>query len=66
MRFLQVSAYESVISKGGKVGDKQLVTLIELLMNLLVKLDGVFADGDVKLKRRMQVFVFFNTSFPIA
>lgn len=51
----QVSAYESIISKGGKVGDKQLVTLIELLMNQLVKLDGIFADGDVKLKRRMQV-----------
>lgn len=51
----QVSAYESVTSKGGKVGDKQLVTLIELLMNQLVKLDGIIADGDVKLQRRMQV-----------
>lgn len=51
----QVSAYESVMSKGGKVGDKQLVTLIELLMNQLVKLDGIYADGDVKEKRRMQV-----------
>ncbi|KAL8148235.1 hypothetical protein AgCh_005551 [Apium graveolens] len=51
----QVSAYESIISKGGKVGEKQLVTLFDLLMNQLVKLDGIFADGDVKEKKRMQV-----------
>lgn len=51
----QVSALESVISKGGKVAEKQVLTLIELLMNQLLKLDGIIADGDVKLQRRMQV-----------
>lgn len=65
MGIVQVSAYESIISKGKNVGDKQLETLIELLMNQLVKLDGIFADGDVKLKRRTQVYVSFNTSFSI-
>lgn len=52
---LQVSAYESIISKGGKVNEKDVVNLIELLMNQLLKLDGIMADGDVKLQRKMQV-----------
>lgn len=32
-----------------------MLMLIELLMNELLKLDAVMADGDVKLQRRMQV-----------
>ncbi|XP_071734294.1 BAG family molecular chaperone regulator 1-like isoform X2 [Rutidosis leptorrhynchoides] len=51
----QVSALESVISKGGKVAEKTLLNLIELLMNQLLKLDGIMAEGDVKLQRKMQV-----------
>ncbi|KAI7756901.1 hypothetical protein M8C21_014857 [Ambrosia artemisiifolia] len=51
----QVSAHESVISKGGKVAEKALLILIELLMNQLLKLDEITAEGDVKLQRKMQV-----------
>ncbi|KAL5727703.1 hypothetical protein ACHQM5_000868 [Ranunculus cassubicifolius] len=51
----QVSALESVISKGGKVAETTVLNLIELLMNQLIKLDGIFVDGDVKLQRKMQV-----------
>ncbi|KAI7728412.1 hypothetical protein M8C21_033146 [Ambrosia artemisiifolia] len=51
----QVSAIESVISKGGKVAEKTLLNVIELLMNQLLKLDGITVDGDVKLQRKMQV-----------
>jgi len=51
----QVSALESVISKGGKVAEKTVLNLIELLMNQLLKLDGIVTDGDVKLQRKMQV-----------
>nr|GMC98479.1 BAG family molecular chaperone regulator 1-like [Ipomoea batatas] len=51
----QVSALESVISKGGKVAEKTVVNLIELLMNKLLKLDGINGEGDVKLQRKMQV-----------
>ncbi|XP_059629337.1 BAG family molecular chaperone regulator 3 [Cornus florida] len=51
----QVSALESVISKGGKVAEKTVLNLIEMLMNQLLKLDGIIADGDVKLQRKMQV-----------
>ncbi|KAA8533772.1 hypothetical protein F0562_031289 [Nyssa sinensis] len=51
----QVSALESVISRGGKVAEKDVLNLIELLMNQLLKLDGIIGDGDVKLQRKMQV-----------
>ncbi|KAK1441485.1 hypothetical protein QVD17_07414 [Tagetes erecta] len=51
----QVSAIESVISKGGKVAEKTLLNVIELLMNQLLKLDGITVDGDVKLQRKTQV-----------
>lgn len=50
-----MSAFETVISKGGKVEEKSLVNLIEMLMNQLLRLDAITADGDVKLKRKMQV-----------
>ncbi|KAE9464911.1 hypothetical protein C3L33_03180, partial [Rhododendron williamsianum] len=51
----QVSALESVIYKGGKVEEKMLLNLVEMLMSQLIKLDGIVADGDVKLQRKMQV-----------
>lgn len=51
----QVSALEAVIPKGGKVADDEVLTLTELLMNELIKLEGIIADGDAQLKKRMQV-----------
>ncbi|XP_021754149.1 BAG family molecular chaperone regulator 1-like [Chenopodium quinoa] len=51
----QVKAKESVICKGGRVAEKELLTLIELLMSQMIKLDGIVADGEVKLKRKTQV-----------
>lgn len=51
----RVSAFETIISKGGKVAETDVLSLIELLMNQLLKLDGIMADGDVKLQRKMQV-----------
>ncbi|KAI4351801.1 hypothetical protein L6164_006117 [Bauhinia variegata] len=51
----QVSALETIISKGKKVAEQDVLSLIEQLMNQLLKLDGIMADGDVKLQRKMQV-----------
>ncbi|XP_023542885.1 BAG family molecular chaperone regulator 3-like isoform X1 [Cucurbita pepo subsp. pepo] len=51
----QVSALESVICKGGKVAENDVLNLIDLLMNELLKLDAILGDGDVKLQRKMQV-----------
>ncbi|ONM56561.1 Protein binding protein [Zea mays] len=39
---------------GGKVVDADVVALTEALMNELVKLDSIAADGEVKVQRRMQ------------
>ncbi|GAA0154653.1 chaperone [Lithospermum erythrorhizon] len=50
-----VSALETVISKGGKVVEIDVLKFTELLMNQLVKLEGItIADGDVKLQRKIQ------------
>lgn len=40
------------------MAEKDVLNLIELLMNQLLKLDGIMADGDVKLQRKMQVIFF--------
>lgn len=44
-----------MIGKGEKVEEKNLENLMEMLMNQLVKLDAISGDGDVKLKKKMQV-----------
>ncbi|XP_008803269.2 BAG family molecular chaperone regulator 3-like [Phoenix dactylifera] len=50
----QVSELDAIVTKGGKVAKKDVANLIELLMNQLVKLDGIVADGDLKPQKRMQ------------
>ncbi|XP_062196345.1 BAG family molecular chaperone regulator 1-like [Phragmites australis] len=50
----KVSALETIVSKGGKVVEADVVTLTEALMNELVKLDSIAADGEVKAQRRVQ------------
>jgi len=50
-----VSALETIVSKGGKVVDADVVALTEALMTELVKLDSIAAvDGEVKVARRAQ------------
>lgn len=51
----QVGNLEIQIYGGKKVIEKVLLNLIELLMSQLIKLDGIVAEGDVRLQRRMQV-----------
>jgi hypothetical protein len=51
---LQVTALEAIVGKGGRVVDADVVTLTEALMNELVKLDAIAAEGEVKVQRRMQ------------
>ncbi|KAH1230745.1 BAG family molecular chaperone regulator 3 [Glycine max] len=54
----QVSALESILSKGGKVSEMNVLNLIDLLINQLLKLDSIMVDEDVKMKREMQVKEF--------
>ncbi|WOL19163.1 BAG family molecular chaperone regulator 1-like [Canna indica] len=51
----KVTALDEIVSKGGRVVDNDVTNLIELLMNELIKLDAIVADGDVKLQRKMQI-----------
>ncbi|XP_047940017.1 BAG family molecular chaperone regulator 3-like isoform X2 [Salvia hispanica] len=51
----EVAAIELEINGGKKVVETVFLSLIELLMTQLIKLDAIDADGDVKLHRRMQV-----------
>ncbi|KAH7668438.1 Ubiquitin-like protein [Dioscorea alata] len=52
---LQVSALDAAVSKGVKVGENDVLNLIELLMTQLIKLDGIAVDGEAKQQRGMQV-----------
>jgi hypothetical protein len=51
----QVAALDASVRRGEKVAEKDVVQVTELLMNELLRLDAVVADGDVKAQRRMQV-----------
>ncbi|KAL6556769.1 hypothetical protein OROHE_006645 [Orobanche hederae] len=51
----QVASIELEMNGGKKLVETVLLNLTELLMTQLIKLDGLDADGDVKLQRRMQV-----------
>lgn len=51
----QVSSLEELVNGRKKVAETDIVTLTELLMRLLIKLDDITADGDAKLQRRLQV-----------
>ncbi|XP_062233730.1 BAG family molecular chaperone regulator 3-like [Phragmites australis] len=51
----KVAALDASVRKGEKVAESDVVQVTELLMNELLKLDAVVADGDVKAQRRMQV-----------
>lgn len=51
----QVANLDSQIFGGKRVVEKVLLDLIEQLMSLLIRLDGIVADGDIKSRRRLQV-----------
>ncbi|WOG85900.1 hypothetical protein DCAR_0105093 [Daucus carota subsp. sativus] len=51
----QVINLETQVCSGKRVMEKTLLNLVEQLMTQLIKLDEVAGDGDVKLKRRLQV-----------
>ncbi|KAJ6797353.1 Uncharacterized protein M6B38_216745 [Iris pallida] len=52
---VKVSALDTIVSKGKKVADKDILDLTEQLMNLLLRLDGIAAEGDANLQRAKQV-----------
>lgn len=53
--YVQVSPLESAVHGGTKVAEKEFVVLIEMLMMQLLKLDSIEAEGEAKVKRRIEV-----------
>ncbi|KAI3447808.1 hypothetical protein Pfo_004473 [Paulownia fortunei] len=51
----QVSALQAAVDSGTKVDDKEIIYLSEMLMRQLLKLDGIEAEGEGKVKRKMEV-----------
>lgn len=51
----QVSAVQAVVFGGTNVEDKDIVCLTEMLMRQLLKLDGIEAEGEGKVQRKMEV-----------
>ncbi|XP_017221127.2 BAG family molecular chaperone regulator 4 [Daucus carota subsp. sativus] len=51
----QVGALRKVICEGHKVFHKDLNILVEMLERQLLKLDGIKAEGEGKLQRKMEV-----------
>ncbi|XP_078175444.1 BAG family molecular chaperone regulator 1-like [Carex rostrata] len=50
----QVTSIEKSISKGNKVAEVQITTLIELLMIQAVKLESIPSDGDTSSQKNLQ------------
>lgn len=46
---------EATASNGDKVAETDADNLTEILMNMLVALDGIAAEGDLKLQKGMLV-----------
>ncbi|KDP25508.1 hypothetical protein JCGZ_20664 [Jatropha curcas] len=51
---VKVIALEATKSRGEKVEESDVDSLIEMLMNKLVLLDGIVAEGDLKLQKGVQ------------
>ncbi|XP_057808178.1 BAG family molecular chaperone regulator 4-like [Salvia miltiorrhiza] len=51
----QVAALQAVVDGGTTVDDKDFLYLTEMLMRQLLKLDGIEAEGEGRVKRKMEV-----------
>ncbi|KAK7395081.1 hypothetical protein VNO78_15623 [Psophocarpus tetragonolobus] len=51
----RVSVLEVAVDGGTRVSDKEFLMSTELLMRQLLKLDGIEAEGEVKLQRKAEV-----------
>lgn len=51
----QVSGLQASVYAGKKVEEKEFLVLTELLMVQLLKLDGVEAEGEAKVQRKIEV-----------
>ena len=54
---------EGLVNNGKKVVENNITGLTELLLRQMVKVDGITADGDAKVQRRLQVISSANLIF---
>lgn len=52
-----MTALDVAINGGNKAPEKEFLELTELLMSQLLKLDGIEAEGEVKLQRKAEVLL---------
>lgn len=52
---LKVSALKVVVDGGTMIDEKDIVYLTEMLMRQLLKLDGIDAEGEGRVQRKMEV-----------
>lgn len=50
-----MNALEVAINAGNKASEKEFLVLTEVLMGQLLKLDGIEAEGEAKLQRKVEV-----------
>ncbi|XP_076912302.1 BAG family molecular chaperone regulator 4-like [Bidens hawaiensis] len=51
----QVVSFETAVCSGTKIKDKDFIYLTEMLMRQLLKLDGIDAEGDGRMQRKLEV-----------
>ncbi|KAI3805774.1 hypothetical protein L1987_21660 [Smallanthus sonchifolius] len=51
----QVVSLETVVCSGTQVADKDFIFLTEMLMRQLLKLDGIDAEGEGRIQRKLEV-----------
>ncbi|MCD7465239.1 hypothetical protein HAX54_000902 [Datura stramonium] len=62
----QVSAVQTVVFGGSNVEDKDIICLTEMLMRQLLKLDGIEAEGEGKVQRKMEHLVLLKACLKFA
>lgn len=60
-KFEKVAALEASASSGGIIAEMDVDNLTENLMTILLQLDEIVAEGDLKLQRKEQVTSIFLT-----
>ncbi|KAJ0699568.1 putative Ubiquitin-like domain, BAG domain, Ubiquitin-like domain superfamily [Helianthus annuus] len=56
----QVLSFDTVVYSGTQVADKDFIFLTEMLMRQLLKLDGIDAEGEGRIQRRLEVTFFYR------
>lgn len=61
----QVLALQAVVDSGKKVDGKEIIYLTEMLMRELLKLDGIEAEGEGRVQRKMEVRILSSSCLPL-